>query len=571
MLSAERIPTIIAGIATFTYILLLSGLVFNELTIMQTLSLLSFMVIMLLLLGFIGAPVANHFLNNSLSQSVSRIYSGKSTEQERTETVRLMMQVPAKMAVQVAAAFAFCMAADNLVLLLVFDIRNSTFIFISVACIFGAYNAAILAHTFAMDLCRKHAARISAMGLDGKFIKKHKFFGISLYRKVVLYTVIPVFLSSIMIFTYFFFADKAHVFKTVLMMNSFIILFLNTLMIIMNSFFLFKKVSQSFRGINSSLNAFATGRINETELLPVDLSDQISYNNFLINEIISFVKDMVDDSARTSSGILSSISRLSEISKSTADLSQKEADSVKDSLMKMEKATELLEKITDRIADVRFTAENTRNTVDESTELLGANIDKMSEITDANLDTITGIKNLSVKIETVWDIINTIDSIAVKTKIIAFNAELEASYAGTQGEKFHIIANEIRRLASTISDSIQEIKEQVTQIQHSSDNLIITSEASTQKISEGREFYTGLEEQFTQLRMSSDITAESATQIQDSTNNQDSSFIQIDEALREISVGFNKFASSAKRLNESSEKIREIAVSLNQIHSKEDN
>ncbi len=235
----------------------------------------------------------------------------------------------------------------------------------------------------------------------------------------------------------------------------------------------------------------------------------------------------------------------------------------------MENATEILSKITERIVDVRFTAENTKKTVNESSSLLDANIAKMTQITTANLNTITGIKKLSEQIEKIWDIINTIDGIAGKTQIIAFNAELEASYAGDQGEKFHIIANEIRRLASTISDSIQEIKNQVTQIQHSSDNLIITSEASTQKIREEKDFLSNMDEQFSSLRLSSDITAESATQIQDNTNNQDRSFIQIDLALKEISLGFDKFSASAKQLNEAAEKIRTIGLDLKSIHSKE--
>ena len=143
----------------------------------------------------------------------------------------------------------------------------------------------------------------------------------------------------------------------------------------------------------------------------------------------------------------------------------------------------------------------------------------MAEISDANLDTITGIKKLSEKIENVWGSINTIESIAEKTRIIAFNAELEASYAGENEEKFHIVANEIRRLASTITDSIKEIKERILAMQHSSDNLIITSEAGTQKVREGSDIYINMvEEQFNEVKMSSDITAEAALKIQKTTD-----------------------------------------------------
>ena len=112
-------------------------------------------------------------------------------------------------------------------------------------------------------------------------------------------------------------------------------------------------------------------------------------------------------------------------------------------------------------------------------------------------------------------------------------------------------------------DSTKEIKERITAIQHSSDNLIITSEGSTQKIREGSEFFVSLNEQFNELHLSSDITAESATEIQDSTNNQDNSFIEIDKTLREISKGFENFSNYAKQIMSAAEKIKTAAILLN--------
>ena len=111
----------------------------------------------------------------------------------------------------------------------------------------------------------------------------------------------------------------------------------------------------------------------------------------------------------------------------------------------------------------------------------------MTEITDANVSTISGIRELGEKISGIWEIVKIINDIADQTRIIAFNAELEASSAGDSGKNFHIVANEVRRLAAGITKSVDQIKERITEIQHSSDNLIITSESGTEKIREGLE------------------------------------------------------------------------------------
>ena len=65
----------------------------------------------------------------------------------------------------------------------------------------------------------------------------------------------------------------------------------------------------------------------------------------------------------------------------------------------------------------------------------------------------------------IWDIVGIINNVADQTKIIAFNAELEASSSGEAGKNFHIVATEIRRLSDTILDSIKEIKIVIDEIQ----------------------------------------------------------------------------------------------------------
>ncbi|MBO4320631.1 MAG: hypothetical protein J5857_09215, partial [Treponema sp.] len=254
--------------------------------------------------------------------------------------------------------------------------------------------------------------------------------------------------------------------------------------------------------------------------------------------------------------------------KKTADNSVIQAANVKDCVNTMSDIKLMLKDISTSISSVSEQADATLYDVHEGSELLVMDIGKMSEIAQANLDTIMGIKDLSEKIDTVWNIISTIDSIAEKTRIIAFNAEIEATSAGESGENFHIVANEIRRLATTITDSTREIRNRITGIQHSSDNLIITSEGGTEKIREGNEMLSTLEEDFTKLKTSSEITSESAADIQQITNSQDSSFMQIMATLKQLSQGFDDFSQSAKTINDSSQNIKDIADHLNEIQNR---
>ena len=156
-----------------------------------------------------------------------------------------------------------------------------------------------------------------------------------------------------------------------------------------------------------------------------------------------------------------------------------------------------------------------------------------------------------------------INNVADQAKIIAFNAELEASTAGEAGKSFRIVANEIRRLSDGIIDGTREIKEKINEIQHSSDSLILASESGTEKINAGYENARGLEAKFANIRSSAEITATSADGIAEIIRQQASASEQILIALKEISAGVENFTVATDNISLASENVRKISEDLN--------
>ena len=95
---------------------------------------------------------------------------------------------------------------------------------------------------------------------------------------------------------------------------------------------------------------------------------------------------------------------------------------------------------------------------------------------NSNNEIIDGIRALGQQIDCIGDIVTIINDIADQTRIIAFNAELEAVSAGEAGKNFHIVATEIRRLANSTVNSVNDIQSYIQNIQNASKNLIQSSE-----------------------------------------------------------------------------------------------
>ncbi len=251
--------------------------------------------------------------------------------------------------------------------------------------------------------------------------------------------------------------------------------------------------------------------------------------------------------------------------------SQDQNAAVKEIVATMEDTNCLSKNIACKIQDVTAITKKTSDDVANGADALLLNVKKLHEISDANQKTISGIKSLGDVVSNIWDIVSMITSVADEAKIIAFNAELEASSAGESGKNFHIVASEIRRLANGIIDSTKEIKDKITEVQTSSDSLILVSESGTLKVSEGCEIARELEEKFESIKKNAQITATSAQEISTIIEQQTSASGQILLTLKQISAGVASFSTSTEVVSSSAMRLKTIATKLNELNNDTNN
>ena len=264
----------------------------------------------------------------------------------------------------------------------------------------------------------------------------------------------------------------------------------------------------------------------------------------------------------TGEQILAETQNLAVAARQNAATGQEQSASIKEIVATMEDNNALAENISVKIQDVAGVAEKTSGDVADGVSHLEKNVAQLHEIAAANQDTIDGIKVLGDRINNIWDIVTLINSVADQAKIIAFNAELEASSAGEAGKSFHIVAPEIRRLADGIIDGTKEIKEKINEIQQSSDRLIIASESGTEKISEGVTGAMGLSERFERIKNASEVTATSAGAITTIIQQQAASSEQMLQTFRQIAGGVESFSVATEAISVASQKLQLIAEEL---------
>ncbi|MEA1911873.1 MAG: methyl-accepting chemotaxis protein, partial [Spirochaetota bacterium] len=260
-----------------------------------------------------------------------------------------------------------------------------------------------------------------------------------------------------------------------------------------------------------------------------------------------------------------SVQDLSSSSNEIATTSNEQASAVREIVSTMEDSESLTKSIEKMIEKVSGISIKISEMITSGLNNVVKSQDKMAEIKVSNDDSITGIRFLSEKIEAIWEIVSIINSIADQTKIIAFNAELEASAAGEAGKNFQIVASEIRRLADSTVNSTSEIKSRIKEIQHSSDSLITSSEDGTNKIKEGGDLVTTLYRTFEEIMTTSQMSADSAKEITFSVRQMVESFEQILLTLKQISEGINNFVVTTKSTSEISQNLKGISDQMTEF------
>ena len=573
---ASILPDCLSGIVLLLYSVFIANIKFS------THFIFIFAVIGLICIAqFCAAPITNIFICNKCNKLIKKWNDSGLDLQERTALFKSLHAIPKFKQIECFIYFFFC----SIILFSYYYFIMNVNLYICcasiLACFLGSYVSGLLAISYSRRICTEYESKLVEEGIDSNILKSKKFFGTSYDKTFVEFCIIPV-VWSFILFVYIFFVyyynneiSEVGFTKAITQIGITkiqlprigLVLVTNTVVSIVSVYSFLKSILISSKKLQNSLTHIIKNDIFTVDLTPTDFDNEVSYNIHLVNRVVLLFREVLDEIRSIGKTMIEPINMLSEISQTTASTSLEQSTGVKEILATMEDTDSQTRGIVDKIGDVTDVAEGTARNVQTGFSTLQSNLDQMNDITQANISTIQGIRELGEKIGSIWEIVKIINDIADQTRIIAFNAELEASSAGESGKNFHIVANEVRRLAAGITNSVEQIKDRITEIQHSSDNLIITSESGTEKIREGLELSEKLKEKFSDIQKSSEITVESALQIKDIIYQQSAAFDQIVATVRQISAGIENFSTSTNTVNDTAKKLQNAANNLENLHT----
>lgn len=222
----------------------------------------------------------------------------------------------------------------------------------------------------------------------------------------------------------------------------------------------------------------------------------------------------------------------------------------------MEELSSSSAQIADNARKVLQLSSHTLAKTNESATEMAVVIDRMKKITRANRRSGKSIVELGKKSVEITDIMNMINTIADQTKLLAFNAALEAASAGEAGKRFGVVAVEIRRLADSVMESTGHIAARVEQIHATIRQLVEDSKRDAQQVEEGMAISTRAARLLAEVVAGVGTTTDATQQISLATQQQETANRQILLALQGIEQGIQQ---SSVSIDQTSQGIKAMA------------
>ncbi|MBQ0039271.1 MAG: methyl-accepting chemotaxis protein [Treponema sp.] len=552
------LPDIFGALVVFCYAIFSARLPVNIF-----ISSLKFFIAIVILLQFGFALITDHLCYHKVSIRIKSYYTSKTTITERTHLFDELITYPFYTALM--TFFYFFVGAAALAWYIYNDLQqplSTTGLFI-IEAMFGTYFASLVGYTFCSKIVHQIGIDIINSGIEKEYVMKKKFFGARFNTKLWLFVALPSIFTciincSVLIAGYHPFdgivMSSTGEIQTTRMLSTII---LNSIILLISIIFFFNDINSKNTKMTEVLNDITSTDFAKITPIETDISDEFSFNHYLANQIISMLRGILFQTEEFGKTISESSSDLMRIANETESTSVEQSTGIKEIVSTMENATNLSHNIENRIIEVTEIAKKTVEKVNTGSELLEKSLSAITSIAESNDITINGIKKLNEKINFIWEIANIIDSISDQTKIIAFNAELEATTTTGESKNFKNVANEIRRLANSTMDSTREIKSKISAVQKSSEILIKASQESTEYIRRESDLAKKLENKFSNINNSARYNSTSSNEIKYLVEQQTKAFDQIVNTLHQISTSVHGFSKSTRSLIETSRNLQE--------------
>jgi len=284
----------------------------------------------------------------------------------------------------------------------------------------------------------------------------------------------------------------------------------------------------------------------------------ILFSTMLIRSIVSALTRITESLSEASAQTASASSQLAGAAQELSSGANEQASSIEETSSSLEEMSGMVENnVTNAENSVKL-SEDVKGESEKGNHSMEQLQNSMQEILASN----EKIEELVKVIGNIGDKTQVMDEIVFQTKLLSFNASVEAERAGEHGRGFAVVAQEVGNLAQMSGKAAQEI---AVIVKDSISNAETITTENKKKVEQGNDYVSETAKVLQGIMNSSGTVTEGANQVLSASKDQSNGIKQINDAMGQLDKATQENAATAEETASTSEELNAQTETLDRL------